>query len=244
MTAQPSHIPKYHQISLDIIDLIQRGTLLPGSRTPSENEIIDTYRVSNTTARKVLKELEHAGWVTRVKGKGTFVRHKKIERSASRILGFTKNMIEEGRNPSTKLVSIHVNEPAFTLVIQNREYTLSGPVCKIQRLRLGDDEPVMFETRYISIRFCPEIYKKDLERSLYEIYENDYRLQLDEIHQTLSAIMLDEGLLRFFNVRHPIPAFKVEGVTMCGKGMILEMEESIYRGDLYRFSVTAKRSES
>ena len=37
----------------------------------------------------------------------------------------------------------------------------------------------------------------------------------------------------------PIPAFRVEGVTFCGKEMILEMEDSIYRGDKYRFSVCA-----
>ena len=38
-----------------------------------------------------------------------------------------------------------------------------------------------------------------------------------------------------------IPALKVEGVTYSAKELIIEMEESIYRGDMYRFSVRATR---
>ena len=66
--------PKYFQIRRRIVGAIQRGELAPGAPVASENEIIERYGVSNTTARKVLHELEKEGWVTRVKGRGTFVR--------------------------------------------------------------------------------------------------------------------------------------------------------------------------
>jgi len=46
--------PKYFQISREIIGRIQRGELPPGAAVPSENELIQKHRVSNTTARKVL----------------------------------------------------------------------------------------------------------------------------------------------------------------------------------------------
>jgi len=38
--------PKYFQISREIIALIQRGALSPGQPVPSENEIIEKYRVA------------------------------------------------------------------------------------------------------------------------------------------------------------------------------------------------------
>ena len=244
MSQRKNAIPKYFQINLDIVEHIQRGDLRPGARIPSENEIIESYTVSNTTARKALHELEKNGWVTRIKGKGTFVRHKNVERSTTRILGFTKNMIEAGRTPSTKLVSVSLYDPPYSITINNRQYTLQPPLCKIQRLRFGDNIPIMFETRYISSHFCPDLHKKDLERSLYEIYENTYGLRLHKINQVLSATMLDEELMDFFNLDAPVPAFRVDGVTFCGRELILEMEESIYRGDIYRFTVTASGSES
>ena len=38
--------------------MIQSGKLKPGTPVPSENEIIEKYQVSNTTARKALHELK------------------------------------------------------------------------------------------------------------------------------------------------------------------------------------------
>ncbi|MHC4464189.1 MAG: GntR family transcriptional regulator [Planctomycetota bacterium] len=95
------HIPKYYKISQEIISTIQNGELQPGMKVPSENEIISKYKVSNTTARKILHEMEAAGWAIKIKSKGTFVRTKNVERTVTRILGFTKNMIEAGFTPAT-----------------------------------------------------------------------------------------------------------------------------------------------
>jgi GntR family transcriptional regulator len=83
-------LPKYFQISQDIISRIRSGQLIPGMQIPSENEIIQHYQVSNTTARRSLHEIEAAGWGKRIKGKGTFVRDRNVQRSATRILGFTR----------------------------------------------------------------------------------------------------------------------------------------------------------
>ena len=208
---------------------------------PSENSLIKTYGVSNTTARKVLLELERAGWVTRVKGRGTYVRDNRVDRSANRILAFTKNMLEVGREPSTRLISVKVRKSAPRLRVNGRQYSLAGPVCEIKRLRLGDGIPMMRETRYVSEKLCPGIHGKDLEGSLYDIYEREYGLQLAQIEQVLSATMIDGRKMGFAELKVEIPAFYVQGVTFCAKELILEMEESIYRGDMYRFSVRATR---
>ena len=97
----------------------------------------------------------------------------------------------------------------------------------------------MKETRYISSRFCPGIDKMNLEGSLYEIYEREYNIYLERISQMLSSIVLQGDDLDVFDIQEPIPAFFVEGVTLCGKEMIVEIEESIYRGDMYQFMVEA-----
>lgn len=235
------NLPKYFQISREVVSRIQRGELKPGSLAPSENEIIDRYAVSNTTARKALHELEKAGWVTRIKGKGTFVKNYTVERSIDRIFGFTKNMLEAGRKPSTKLIGFHLRKIDHTRIINGREFTLKGPFCEIERLRFADGIPMMKETRYISLKLCPNIQRKNLERSLYEIYEREYGLHLSEINQMLSAVVTEGDLLEYFDLEKPVPAFRVEGVSFCGKDLILEMENSFYRGDMYRFAARATR---
>ena len=89
MTKTKKKVPKYLEISQGIVAQIRRGKLKAGDRVPSENEIIRKHSVSNTTARKALAEIDNAGWVTRVKAKGTFVRTQNVGRSVDRILGFT-----------------------------------------------------------------------------------------------------------------------------------------------------------
>ncbi len=231
--------PKYFQISREIIGLIQRGTLAPGRPVPSENEIIEKYQVSNTTARKALHELEKAGWVTRIKGKGTFVRDFAVVRAINRIFGFTKNMLEAGRKPTTKLTGFRLRDEDHSQVINGREHILKGPICEIERIRYADGIPMMRETRYISLRLCPDIHRRNLEKSLYDVFEKEYGLLLTEINQMLSAVLLEGEHLRVFQVTKPIPAFRVEGASFCGKDIIIEMEDSVYRGDMYRFAAKA-----
>ena len=231
--------PKYFQISREIITQIQKGALPPGCPVPSENDIIDRYNVSNTTARKALLELEKAGYVTRVKGKGTFVRDFTVVRAINRIFGFTKNMLEAGRKPCTRLRGFHLREGEHTQIVNGRSYTMVGPYCEIERVRLADGIPMMAETRYISLRLCPDIHRRNLESSLYATFEKEYGLRLTEINQMLSAVVLEGESLKLFQLDKPVPAFRVEGVSFCAKDMIIEMEDSVYRGDMYRFAAKA-----
>jgi GntR family transcriptional regulator len=231
--------PKYFQISQEVVGRIQTGALSPGSPVPSENEIIEKYQVSNTTARKALLELEKEGWVTRVKGKGTYVKDQTVVRSINRIFGFTKNMIEAGRKPATKLTGFHLRNSDHKQTVNGREFTLKGPFCEIERIRYADGIPMMKEMRYISLGLCPDIHRKNLEHSLYDIFAKNYGIHLTEINQMVSAVVLDGGQLKYFNLDKPVPAFRVEGVSFCGRELIIEMEDSIYRGDMYRFAVKA-----
>ena len=57
----------------------------------------------------------------------------------------------------------------------------------------------------------------------------------------VSAVVLDGAQLKHFNLEKPVPAFRVEGVSFCGRNLIIEMEDSIYRGDMYRFAAKAVR---
>jgi GntR family transcriptional regulator len=231
--------PKYFSISQQIIARIQGGSLHPGDLVPSENEIIEQYKVSNTTARKTLLELERQGWVSRIKGKGTIVREFTVLRAINRIFGFTKNMLEAGRKPATRLVGFHLRSHDHSQIINGRTFTLKGPFCEIERIRYADGVPMMKESRYISLTLCPDIQRKNLEHSLYSLFEKEYGIHLIEINQMVSAVLLEGEALKVFEVEKPIPAFRVEGASFCGKDVIVEMEDAVYRGDMYRFAAKA-----
>lgn len=65
--------PMYEIIQNDIIQNIQNGIYKEGERVPSEQKLIDTWKISRTTAAKALTELSLNGCIYRVQGKGSFV---------------------------------------------------------------------------------------------------------------------------------------------------------------------------
>lgn len=63
----------YKQIQLVIRQKIASGELRPKDRIPSEQELMDEYKVSKITVKNALAALADDGLVIRIQGKGTFV---------------------------------------------------------------------------------------------------------------------------------------------------------------------------
>jgi len=71
---QAETVPWYRRISADLRQLVESGELRPGDALPSEAELSEKYGVSRGTARHALAELEGAGLVEAVHGKGRYIR--------------------------------------------------------------------------------------------------------------------------------------------------------------------------
>lgn len=67
-------IPQYRTMAAELRTLIESGELAPGDALPSESALAERYGVARGTARHALAELEGAGLVTSIHGKGRFVR--------------------------------------------------------------------------------------------------------------------------------------------------------------------------
>jgi DNA-binding GntR family transcriptional regulator len=69
-------VPQYRTMAADLRLMIESGELRPGDPLPSESALAASYGVSRGTARHALAELDGAGLVESVHGKGRFVRHR------------------------------------------------------------------------------------------------------------------------------------------------------------------------
>jgi DNA-binding GntR family transcriptional regulator len=67
------HAP-YMLIVYALADKIKSGELKPGERVPSVTELVGTYSVSHSTARRALAKLKDMGLTDTVPGYATFVR--------------------------------------------------------------------------------------------------------------------------------------------------------------------------
>jgi GntR family transcriptional regulator len=241
--------PKYIEISQTIISKIESGELLPGDQVPSENDIINTYKISNTTARKSLLEVELQGWVKRIKGKGTFVLNRSEDKSVTRILGsframketFNGNLIKEGFTPKNVMLEKTILDNGISARVNGKTYIIDGKVLKIRRLRYADDLLLKDEIRYISMQLCPKINMFDLQQSLIKAYQEDYKLQLENVERMLSStIIYPEEENNYFDNHIAIPIFILDSAITCNGKKVVEIERSLYRGDKYKFSIETK----
>ena len=78
------------QSSLEALkEQILSGTIKPGQKLPSENELTREYALSRHTVRKALALLENEGYITAQHGKGTFCSERVIQRHNSKNIAVT-----------------------------------------------------------------------------------------------------------------------------------------------------------
>lgn len=241
--------PKYLEISKVIISKIESSELMPGDKAPSENELIKSYRISNTTARKSLLEVENRGWVRRIKGKGTFVLNRTEDMHLTRILGsfdamresFDENLKKEGFTPRNIILEKTILENGISTNVNDKTYRIEGPVLKIHRLRYANDTLMKDEIRYVSMNICKKMHLIEFDRSFIKIYEDKYHLKLEEIQRTLNNVVLyPDDANNYFENDIPMATFILNGVIIINDKRVVEIERSYYRGDKYRFSTKIK----
>ena len=66
-------VPPYRQVAYVLRDRIESGQYAPGSRIPTEAEIIEEFEVARTTARRAIALLRDDGLVYTVPQRGSYV---------------------------------------------------------------------------------------------------------------------------------------------------------------------------
>lgn len=237
---------KFIDLSDSIIEKIKSGELLPGDKIPSENELIKKYKISNTTARKVLLEIESKGWGRRIKGKGTFVLNRTHEHHLLRTLGsidatrrgFDDYLQAEGFTPKNIILEKTILKDGVSSEVSGKHFIIKGPVLKIHQLRYADDDLMKDELRFISLDLCPKIDRLSTEISYFKIYETNYQIKITDVRQTLSVdVFTPDTTDNNFDTKSSIPVFILDSVVLCKPDQVVEIERSYYRGDKYKFSI-------
>lgn len=112
---------KYEFIKQDLLRRISEGEFSETGRIPSENELSKEYGVSTTTARRTLNELEHAGYIKRIRGKGSFLRENIEESEDNKAIPLIKKGIV-----SLIIASYEDTDSSFMMIINGAQQVLSS----------------------------------------------------------------------------------------------------------------------
>jgi GntR family transcriptional regulator len=232
-----SPVPLYHQIYLDLRQMIQRGVIPPGGMLPPELEICQAYTVGRQTVRQAIARLVDEDLVERFAGRGTFVREQPDHIQFFLDRSFSQQMREMGRVPYSRLLSRQSG--TVDLETPTLQAYQGKPCLTLERLRLGDDEPICHQTSTVLRERCPGIEEQDFaSHSLYETLATRYQLAINRIDHVVRAVAADEYRAELLEVQEGTPLLFVGTTAYLDDGDLIEYSASYYRADRYEYSTT------
>lgn len=239
MIDKKSPMPLYFQIEEAIKQKIDKGEWIAGTMISSEREFAENYEVSRMTVRQAINNLVNDGYLTRRKGKGTFVSAKKIEQKLLGLTSFTEDMRSRGYRPASKLVSFHTIQ-ANQRLANALEIAEHQEVYEIKRVRLANDIPMAIETTFVPVQLLYLQESQIKEGSLYSQVESA-GFEIDYATQSLEASIARDAESEILEIAKGAPVLLIERQTFLTNGMPLELVHSVYRGDRYKFMIDMKR---
>ena len=232
-----SPIPLYHQVYLDLRQMIQRELILPGEMLPPEMDICQAYGVGRQTVRQAIARLVDEDLVERFAGRGTFVREQPNHIQFFLDRSFSQQMRELGRIPNSRLLSQRAS--TVDLDVPALQAYQSKPCLTLERLRLGDSEPICIQSSTILSERCPGIEEQDFaNQSLYEALATRYQLAISRIDHVVRAVAADEYRAELLEIQESTPLLFVGTTAYLDNGELIEYSASYYRADRYEYSTT------
>jgi GntR family transcriptional regulator len=217
--------------------MIQRDILSPGDMLPPELDICQAYNVGRQTVRQAIARLVDEDLVERFAGRGTFVREQTSHVQFFLDRSFSQQMRELGRSPNSHLLNQQIG--TVGLEVNALQAYQGKPCLTLERLRLGDSEPICHQTSTILSELCPGIEQYDFaNQSLYEVLANRFHLMISRIDHVVRAVAADGYRADLLEVEEGTPLLFVGTTTYLEDGELIEYSASYYRADRYEYSTT------
>ncbi len=227
---------KYQFVSDKIYEKIQFEEYPAGSKIPSEDELADIFGVSRVTIRHALKYLEEKGYLTRERGKGTFVKTRMLEKRVGKVVSFTESTKMLGNVPSSKVLSIEKRK--CPLITQNYlGISDEDEVWVINRIRYVNNLEVLYEESYWVTKICGSITKEIAEGSIVEHLKSK-NINLAYGKQELIALNADAAIANNLDVSVGFPLIKSTMTFFTRKHDPIFISINYYRTDRMAISIS------
>ncbi|MDD2968384.1 MAG: GntR family transcriptional regulator [Lachnospiraceae bacterium] len=237
-------IPLYFQLKELILAEIMAGNYQVGDAIPTEKELSEMFQISRTTVRQAISDLEHKGWLVRMKSKGTFVSKPKFHQNFTNALESFNDQIEKsGRVPSTIILDFEVVLPPEDIALHLQLKTGEKAIY-IHRKRCADGEPIVTTKSYLPYEKCSFVMEHNLEtESLYPILAMKESTKIYKIERLIEAVEATATDMKYLEIKRgkAIQQFISKGFNASDE--VIEYSISRYRGDRNTFETILLRNE-
>lgn len=232
-------IPKYQIIENDILDKINQGIYPPESALPTEAELVQIYGCSRVTIRQALNNLAYKKFIYKKHGSGSFVSKSLAIQRTPLLKSFTEDMEEMGKTASSIVNTFNITKAGKTLS-EILSIQPDDRVYYIERIRMADGKPIMFEKTFMSVDLHPEMSIKILESSKYK-YADEHGLSVDYAYQNISPIFPPEYIANELHISTKQPILRIANTTYLKDGRVFDYTELYMNTEFYQLNIIKKR---
>ena len=229
--------PVYQQLHDTLRSLIRQGDYAEGDQFLTEREIARRYQVSRVTASKALSRLVSDGVLEIRKGAGTFISRGVLDYDLRQLVSFTEKARAAGKKPKTKVLEFQETTAAELSkeLLAELKVDRDDQLFYVERLRLADDTPVIYERRWIVAEHCPKLTRADVRGSLYSVWTDKFGLEIVGADEIIRAINLSSKQAELLDVLPQTAGLLVLSTGLITNNQPLWWEETLYRTDVYEF---------
>jgi GntR family transcriptional regulator len=224
--------PKYVRLAQTLQQRIEDGTYPPGTRVPSENQLVQAFGMSRPTVVRALELLKRDGWLESRQGYGTIVRGRPavveekdrrgleaLRRDESQARG---RLVEVGEVPVPARVASVLGLPKRATVLMRRflveedgeavELVSSYfPAGLVEGTELGSPGPVV--------------------GSLREHLENRRKVRFDHVTERVSARLPGSDEAALLDLPSDVPVLSVLVIARDASGQALQVSDVLLPAD-------------
>ena len=207
-------IPLYSRVSTIIQYKITSGQYDAGERLPTEDALVEQFKVSKITIRNALALLEAEGLIKRIRGKGTFVTDNvpEVRLSVHTSLNSMVNNLSKSNTKPLEIKTIKISEsriPKDICTFFNMKK--SDEIGRIRRLTTRDNVLYFYEN-YMKPDMANLITKKALadKKSVQKVLHKKTGLTVTRGEMYLQAIHAEPDISRLLECQAFEPLIQVQ----------------------------------
>lgn len=156
-----SRTPLHQQIADAISASIASGDFAPGDLLENEIAMGQRLGVSRPTVRQAMQTLVDRGAVLRVRGQGTRITARSIQRSMTPSSLF-EDLVAAGADPQTKVIDYELVKPPRDIA-QGLELPDDAKTMHFRRLRLTGEDPLAIMENHVPVAWAPSLQELQAE---------------------------------------------------------------------------------
>jgi GntR family transcriptional regulator len=242
-----SRIPLYYQLENVLREKITSGAYSGGERLPTEIELIEQYNVSRITVRQALQALSDEGLIERRQGRGTYVAERKSKKrkfsGTIHLTGSLDELIAMGMDTPVKVLEMN-RVDADQHEAELLQLKVGTPIYRLKRLRMSDNKPFGLIINYLPEEIGSRLTVAELSSgALLHTIETKLGYHLDNARQEVKAELADPYVAQLLDIRVGTALLSIERTVYTDKGVPVEYVHTLYRSDLYGYSVQLIRDK-